>query len=79
MRCVMKAAVVLTARFDQPDGLPAGLSVVKSIGLAMFDISAGDVIVGEGFLAAFLIIAIVLDAALDGSLMLAERDDGGEE
>jgi NADH-quinone oxidoreductase subunit J len=75
----LMAAVFLTAQFDQPDGFPAGLSVVKSIGFAMFDISSEDVIVGEGFLAVFLIIAIALDAALDGSLMLAERDEGGEE
>lgn len=75
----LMAAVFLTAQFDQPAGFPAGLSVVKSIGFAMFDISAEDAIVGEGFLAVFLIIAIALDAALDGSLMLAERDEGGEE
>jgi NADH-quinone oxidoreductase subunit J len=75
----LMAAVFLTAQFEQPSGFPADISVVKSIGFAMFDITAEDVIVGEGFLAVFLIIAIALDAALDGSLMLAERDDGGEE
>jgi NADH-quinone oxidoreductase subunit J len=72
------AAVFVTADLSQPAGFPAEMSVIEGIGFAMFDISGQDIIVSEGFLAAFIIIAIVLDAALDGALMLAERD-GGEE
>jgi len=52
----------------------------------MFDIQTSAVPEGtESFLAAFVIIALVLDAALDGAVMLARREEdsvlswGGEE
>ena len=66
------SAVFLTAGFGTSDPFPAG-SVTASIGYAMFNLPAGD-IPGEGFLVSFLIIAIVLDAALDGAIMLAKKD-----
>jgi NADH-quinone oxidoreductase subunit J len=72
------AAVFAGAELGQPTGFPAEMSVMEGIGFAMFDISGQDIIVSEGFLAAFIIVAVVLDAALDGALMLAERDGGGE-
>ncbi|PSP70739.1 hypothetical protein BRC70_05360, partial [Halobacteriales archaeon QH_6_68_27] len=60
-------------------------AIVASIGYAMFDLvdlvpsGHGET---EGFLVAFLTIAVVLDAALDGAVMLARREDdatdGGE-
>ena len=73
----LMAAVFLAAPFADPSGFPAGESIVRGIGFALLDITAGEV-GSEGFLAAFIIIAVVLDAALDGALMLATRD-GGEE
>jgi NADH-quinone oxidoreductase subunit J len=62
-----------------PQGYGEG-SIIRSIGFALFDmlelIPAGH---GEteSFLVAFLIIAVVLDAALDGAVMLARREEGG--
>ncbi|WP_254862145.1 hypothetical protein [Halovivax gelatinilyticus] len=58
------------------------VSVVSAIGYAMFDfetLQAEQGVPGtEPFLLAFLLIAIVLDAALDASLVLAKREDEGE-
>lgn len=70
------AAVFLTAGFGSPQGFPDG-SVTQSIGYAMFNLEGGD-IGGEGFLVAFIAIAVVLDAALDGAVMLAKRDEEGD-
>ena len=68
------AAVFLTAGFGPPQGFPEG-SITRSIGYAMFNLPGGD-IDSEGFLVAFVLIAVVLDAALDGAVMLAKREDG---
>ncbi|WP_306057297.1 hypothetical protein [Natronococcus wangiae] len=64
-------------------GYPGGISITSEIGYAMFDLSAlqsaeGNVGDTEPFLAAFLLIAVVLDAALDASLVLAKRETEGE-
>ena len=67
------AAAVLTSTFDDPTGFPEGVSIVSHIGYALFNVELGE-IPFEGFLAAFLIVAIVLDAALDGAVMLARKD-----
>jgi NADH-quinone oxidoreductase subunit J len=69
------AAVFLTAGFGSPAGFGDG-SVTRSLAYTMFDLPGGD-IAGEGFLVSFITIAIVLDAALDGAVMLAERDEEG--
>jgi NADH-quinone oxidoreductase subunit J len=76
--------VFLTASFPSPAGFGESASVTKSLGAAMFDIAPGVImddgetaVPGEGFLVAFVLIAVVLDAALDGSLMLAKRDNEG--
>jgi NADH-quinone oxidoreductase subunit J len=72
---VVMGAVFFGATFDAPTGFEAGASVTASLGYAMFNITGGFVpIAGEGMLAVFLIIALVLDAALEGSVMLARRD-----
>jgi NADH-quinone oxidoreductase subunit J len=77
---VVMAAVFLGATFDAPAGFEAGASVTASLGYAMFNITGDFVpIVGEGLLAVFLIIALVLDAALEGSIMLARRESEEEE
>ena len=72
------AAVILGSAggFADPAGFPAGESIVHNIGYALFDIDLGGVPT-EGFLAAFLIIAVALDVALDSAVYLAKREDEG--
>ena len=77
------AVVFVTAEFGPSVGFSPDASITASIGYALFNLP-GAGIPAEGFLAAFLIIAIVLDAALEGSVMLATREseetatDGGQ-
>ncbi len=66
------SAVFVTAGFGTSEGFPTG-AITRSIGYAMFNLDAGT-IDSEGFLVAFITIAIVLDAALDGAVMLAKRE-----
>ena len=66
----------ITSGFGTAEGFADG-SVTRSIGYAMFNLNAGDV-ASEGFLVAFITIAVVLDAALDGSIMLAKQDEEGD-
>jgi len=88
---VVLGVVFATVSFPAPAGFGEGAAITKSLGAAMFDIAPGllmdegqTAVPGEGFLVAFLLIAIVLDAALDGAIMLAKRDeeevatDGGD-
>jgi NADH-quinone oxidoreductase subunit J len=76
------AAIILGASFPSPEGFPEGANVTASIGYAMFNIAVSAIdgqtlISSESFLVAFLVIAVVLDAALSGAIMLAKREDGG--
>jgi len=82
---VVLSVVFVTASFPAPAGFPDGAAVTKSLGAAMFDIVPSAVmddgesaIPGEGFLVAFLLIGVLLDAALDGAVMLAKREESGE-
>ena len=59
-------------------GFVGDAGVTASIGYAMFNIQTPDAIPSEGFLVAFIVIAVVLDAALDGAVMLASREKDGE-
>jgi len=69
------AAVFLTASIGEPAGF-GDASVIESIGFSLLDITDADgTVPTEGFLAAFILIAFALDAALDGSIMLARRED----
>ena len=70
------AAVVLTSSFGPAQGFPTDANVVASIGRAMFGLEGADV-AGESFLVAFIAIALTLDAALDGSILLAKREESG--
>ncbi|MFC6975722.1 proton-conducting membrane transporter [Halomicroarcula sp. GCM10025709] len=77
--------VFLTASFPTPVGFPESAAVTKSLGAAMFDIAPSAImgenqaaVDGEGFIVAFLVIGVLLDAALDGAVMLAKREDEGE-
>lgn len=73
------AVVFVRASFGDPaSGFAGSEGVTASIGYAMFNIAHPDAIPSEGFLVAFLLIAVVLDAALDGAVLLARRDEGGE-
>ncbi|USZ68758.1 NADH-quinone oxidoreductase subunit J [Halorussus salilacus] len=72
------AVVFVRASFGDPAAEFAGdAGVTASIGYAMFNIQHPDAIPSEGFLVAFLVIAVVLDAALDGAVLLARRDEDG--
>jgi len=72
------STVFLTAEFGSAAGFPGEGSITASIGYAMFDL-AGGAFESEGFLVTFLIIALVLDAALDAAVMLGSREteEGG--
>jgi len=72
------AVVFARASFGEAAGFAAGESVTASIGYALINVQHPDAIPSEGFLVAFLAIAVVLDAALDGAVLLARRDDEGE-
>jgi cell division GTPase FtsZ len=86
----LMAAVFLTANgteitesaFDAV-GFP-DVSIVSGIGYALIGYAeaAGSEVLfenTENFLVALVLIAVLLDAALDGALMLAKRDDGGDQ
>jgi NADH-quinone oxidoreductase subunit J len=74
---VVMSTVFVRANFGVAEGFPAGESIVAGIGNSLLNITSGS-LVTEGFLVALILIAIALDAALDGALLLAERE-GGEE
>jgi NADH-quinone oxidoreductase subunit J len=73
---VVVATAVLRASFDAPQGFPSDANITASIGYAMFNLDMGAV-PGEGMIVAFIAIAVALDAALDGSLLLAKREKDG--
>jgi NADH-quinone oxidoreductase subunit J len=73
----------LTWAFTDPGGVGDVGSVVSGIGYALLGqpAQAGAETVyqeTESFLVALIVLAVVLDAALDGALMLADRDNGGD-
>ncbi|MGM0604220.1 MAG: proton-conducting membrane transporter [Halobacteriota archaeon] len=73
---VVMAAAIASSAFGTPVGFPEGESIVAHIGYALFDLDMGT-IATEGFLAAFLIIAIALDVAVDAAIFLAKREEEG--
>ncbi len=79
------AMIVLNTQFGPmtDGGFPTGVSITSELGYAMFDLTELQSTEGalgntEPFLAAFLLIAVVLDAALDAALVLAKREEKGE-
>jgi NADH-quinone oxidoreductase subunit J len=74
---VVMTATFVSAEFPAPQGFPGDANITASIGYAMFDLDFGSV-PGESFLVAFLVIAIALDAALDGAIILGRRESDGE-
>ena len=73
------AAVFVGAGFESATaGFPADVSVTASLGYVLMDLNGTSLAEATpGFLAAFIIIAVLLDAALDGAVFLADRDDQG--
>lgn len=69
------AAVFLTAPFSDHVGFSGDGSITASIGYALLNLAGGG-FESEGFLVALIIVALVLDAAIDGAVMLAKREDG---
>ncbi|TYT61023.1 hypothetical protein [Natrialba swarupiae] len=79
----MMGLIAWNTQFGGMAGFPDGISITSEIGYAMFDLEPlqseeGAIGETEAFLAAFLLIAITLDAALDASLVLAKREESGE-
>ncbi|WP_114578166.1 hypothetical protein [Saliphagus sp. LR7] len=77
------ALVVLNTPFEGMAGYPDGISVTAEVGYALLDFTAlqsGEGAIGdtEHFLVSFFLMAVVLDAALDASLVLAKREEAGE-
>ncbi|AGB15424.1 hypothetical protein Halru_0798 [Halovivax ruber XH-70] len=72
------AAVVVGTDFTGYVGFPEDLSVTAEIGYALFDFTELQETNTESFLVSFILIAIVLDAALDASLVLATREGPDE-
>lgn len=82
---VVLAAVFLGADLADPAGFGENAAIMKSIGAAMFGLEAsalvGDgasAVAAESFLAVFEIIDLVLVGALVGAIMLARREESGE-
>jgi NADH-quinone oxidoreductase subunit J len=75
------AAVFVGANFQSATaGFPADVSVTASLGYVLMDLDGTALAEATpGFLAAFIIIAVLLDAALDGAVFLADREDEGGE
>ncbi|AFO58969.1 MULTISPECIES: hypothetical protein [unclassified Natrinema] len=60
-------------------GFPSDVSITAELGYALFGFDELQTVGGtEPFLAAVFLVAVALDAALDASLVLAKREEGGE-
>jgi NADH-quinone oxidoreductase subunit J len=73
---VVMAAAILRASFGDPQMFGPDAEITASIGYAMFNLDMGTV-PGEGMIVAFIVIAVALDAALDGAILLAKREEDG--
>ena len=76
------ALAIRNAEFGESAGFElsgeAADTVTHNLGYALFNLELGSLAPAtEGFLAAFLIVAITLDVAIDGALYLAKREDEG--
>ncbi len=67
---------VATADFAAPSGY-GDASVLESIGFAMINVEGP--LPAIGFLVPLILLALVLDAALEGAVYLAEKDGGDTE
>ena len=74
---VVMAAVFVGAGFDTAVGFSSDANITATIGYALMgllEFGGESIVSSEGFLASFIIVALLLDAALEGSVMLADRD-----
>jgi NADH-quinone oxidoreductase subunit J len=74
------AAVFVNVQFESATaGFPADASITASLGYVLLDLNGTTLAEATpGFLAAFIIVAVLLDAALDASVYLADREEGGD-
>ena len=80
---VMALIALSTGFQDEMAGFPEGIAITSEIGYAMLDLTTmqsteGAIANTERFLVSFILAAIVLDAALDASIVLAKREEEGE-
>jgi NADH-quinone oxidoreductase subunit J len=73
---IVLIAVALTSELPEAAGYSQG-SITASIGYALVGLNHLALHQTENFLVALIILAILLDAALDAAVMLAKRDDEG--
>ena len=73
---VVMTVAILRASFGDPQMFGPDAEITASIGYAMFNLDMGTV-PGEGMIVAFIVIAVALDAALDGAILLAKREEEG--
>lgn len=71
---VVFAVIIAGTTFGEAAGFPDG-GITASIGFALIGLTDLAVQETDNFLVALIVIAVVLDAALDGAIMLAKRDD----
>lgn len=74
------AAVILQSNIGDPAGFP-DVGMTSEIGYSLLNLHeelGHESISSEGFLVSFLLIALVLDAAVDGAYHLARREEDGE-
>lgn len=67
--------VIVRAELGDAAGFPSDESITANIGFALLNVPS--TIPTEGFLVGFILIAFVLDAALDGAVLLARREEEG--
>ncbi|MDZ7702066.1 MAG: NADH-quinone oxidoreductase subunit J [Halobacteriales archaeon] len=72
------AAVTARATFGAGAGFPADANITASIGYALIGLEQLAAHPVDSFLVALIVIAVVLDAALDGSILLARREEEDE-
>jgi len=70
------ALVILQGEFTAEPGFPDG-SITETIGFALLNVTPEEGPSAENFVPALVLIALVLDAALDGAVHLASREDEG--
>ncbi|MFC7073881.1 hypothetical protein ACFQJ7_03010 [Halovenus rubra] len=63
--------------YTDPNAFP-DTSIVAAIGYTLIGATEHGIESTENFIVALILIAVLLDAALDGALMLAKRDGGDE-
>lgn len=74
---VVMAVTFARASFPMEPGFPEA-SVTAAIGMALLNLELTAGVPAEGFLVPLIIFALLLDAALDGAVHMAKRDEDGD-